>query len=145
MKESASPLFSATIGSIFVEDWTKVMSQNFRALFVPKNLNIIIACMFLRGEPATWFVRAVQPHLYRWNKFRPSLERNFGSFGVDWKRRMIKEFENCTDDSSDGGFGRDEGVGPSNAPSRDAGNDSDDSDDEDDGEDLEEESDGDKT
>ena len=55
---------------------------------------------------------------------------------------MIKEFGNFTDDSSHGGFGRDEGVGPSNVPSRDAGDgDSDDGDDE---EDPEEDSDGDK-
>ena len=64
---------------------------------------------------------------------------------------MIKEFGNCTDDSSDGGFGRYEGVGPSNVPSRDTrDDDSDDNDnsvdgDGDDEEDPEEESDGDKT
>ena len=88
--------------------------------------------MFSRGEPATWFERAVQPFLYRWNNFRSSLERNFGSFGVDWERKMVKEFENSTDDSSDGGFGRYEGAGPSNAPGRDVGDDNDDSDDEED-------------
>ena len=38
--------------------------------------------MFLREEPAAWFERAAQPRMYRWNKFRSSLERNFGSFGV---------------------------------------------------------------
>ena len=63
---------------------------------------------------------------------------------------MIKEFGNCTDDSSDGGFVRDKGVGPSNVLGRDAwDDDSDDSDDNDDHEDPEEdpeeESDGDKT
>ena len=48
--------------------------------------------------------------------------------------------------SSDGGFGRDEGIDPSNVPDRDAGDDdSDNSDDSDDEEDPEEESDGDKT
>ena len=83
MRQSALPLFLATISSIFVEDWTRVMSQNFRALSIPKNLKVTIACMFLRGEPVVWFERAVQPHLYRWNKFRFSLERNFGSFGAD--------------------------------------------------------------
>ena len=42
---------------------------------------------------------------------------------------MIKEFGNCTDDSSDGDFGRYEGASPSNVPSKDAGDDnSDDSD-----------------
>ena len=106
--------------------------------------------MFLRGEPAAWFERVVQLHLYRWNKFRSSLERSFGSFGMDWERRMIKEFGNCTDDSSDGCFGRDEGANPSNVPSRDTrDDDSEDSDDDDDEEDpeedLEEESNGDKT
>ena len=63
---------------------------------------------------------------------------------------MIKEFGNYTDDSSDCGFGRDEGAGPSNVPGRDVGDDnSDDSDDGDDEEDpmedLKEKSDGDKT
>ena len=33
MRESAPPLFTAVGGSIFVEDWTRVMSQNFKALF----------------------------------------------------------------------------------------------------------------
>ena len=69
---------------------------------------------------------------------------------MNWERRMIKEFRNCIDDSSNGGFGRDEGTCPSNVPDRDARDDnSDDSDDGDDEEDLEEdpddESDGDKT
>ena len=60
---------------------------------------------------------------------------------------MIKEFGNWTADSSDGGFARDEGAGPSNVPGRDAGDDSDDSDDsddDDDEEDPDEESDRDK-
>ena len=52
VRESAPPLFSATIGSIFVEDWTKVMSQNLKLLFVPKSLKVRIACLFSRGEPA---------------------------------------------------------------------------------------------
>ena len=102
--------------------------------------------MFLKGKPATWFERAVQPYLYRWNKFRSSLEINFGSFGSDWERRMIKQFRNCTDDSSYGGFGRDEGMSPSNVSCRDVGDDSDDSDvEEDPKEDPKKESDGDKT
>ena len=105
VRESTLPLFSTLVGSIFVEDWTRVMSQNFSALFVLKNLKVMIAYMFLREEPATWFERVVQPHIYRWNKFRSSLERNFGSFGADWDRRMIKEFGNSTNDSSEGGFG----------------------------------------
>ena len=72
VRKSVPSLFSA-VGSIFVEDWTIVMSQNLRALYIPKNLKVIIACVFLRGEPAAWFERAVQPLIYRWNKFRSSL------------------------------------------------------------------------
>ena len=83
VKESAPPLFLATVGSIFVEDWTRVMLQNFKALSVPKSLKVKIACMFLREEPVAWFERATQPRMDRWNKFRSSLERNFGSFGAD--------------------------------------------------------------
>ena len=83
VRESAPPLFSTTISSIFMEDWTKVMSQNFKALSVPKGLKVKIACMFLRGEPIAWFEHSAQPRMYRWNKFRTSLERNFGSFGAD--------------------------------------------------------------
>ena len=81
------------------------MSQNFRALSIPKNVKVTIACIFLIGEPAVWFEHVVQPRLYRWNKFKSSLERNFGSFGADWERKMIKEFGNSTNDSSEGGFG----------------------------------------
>ena len=138
VRESAPPLFSATVGSIFVEDWTRVMSQNLRALSISKNLKVMVACMFLRGEPTAWFECAVQPRIYRWNKFRSLLERNFGSFGADWERRMVKEFGNSSDDSSEGGFGRCDGAGPSNALGRDAGDDSsDDSDSSDDGDDEE--------
>ena len=49
---------------------------------------------------------------------------------------MVDEFWNSTDDSSEGGLGRCESAGPSNAPGRDAGGDGSDS--EDDKEDLEE-------
>ena len=56
---------------------------------------------------------------------------------------MVKEFRNNTDDYNKGGFGRYEGVGPSSALDRNAGDDS--SDDSDDEEDLEEESDGTET
>ena len=83
VRESAPPLFSATIDSIFVEDWTRVMAQNFKALSIPKSLKVKIACMFLRREPTVWFKCAAQPRMYRWNKFRSSLERNFGSLGAD--------------------------------------------------------------
>ena len=83
VRESALPLFTAVAGSIFMEDWTRVMSQNFKALSTPKSVKVKIACMFLRGEPAVWFERAAQPRLYRWNKFRSLLERNFGSLGAD--------------------------------------------------------------
>ena len=99
-----------------------------------------VACMFLRGEPAAWFERAIQSRLYRWNMFRSFLERNFRSFGLDWERRRIKVFGNSTDDSSEGGFGRYEGAGPSSALDRDARDDS--SDDGDDEEDPKEELDG---
>ena len=153
MREFTPPLLLATIGSIFMEDWTRVMSQSFRALFIPKNLKVTIACIFLRREPIAWFERAVQAYLYRLNKFRSLLKRNFGSLGMDCERIMIKEFENCTDDSSDGGFRRYEGASPSDVPSSDVEDDnSDDNDGSDDGddeedpkEDWEEESDGDKT
>ena len=156
MKESNPPLFSARIDSIDVEDWIIVISQNFRALFIPKRLRVAIPCMFLKGEPAAWFEVATEPHLYRWNKFRSSLERNFGSTGAPWEKRMVKEFGNCTDYSSDGDFGRDEDAGPSNVPDREARDDdtydydydSGDSDgdyEEDSEEGPEEESDGDKT
>ena len=105
------------------------MSQNFKALSVPKSLKVKIACMFLRGEPVVWFERVIQPRMYRWNKFRSSLERNFRSFGADWERRMVKEFENSTDDSSEGGLGQYEGAGPLNALDKDAKDDSSDDDD----------------
>ena len=76
-----------------------------------------------------WFKRVAQPQIYRWNKFRSSLERNFGSCGADWERRMVKEFGNSTDDSSEGGLGRCEDAGPSSAlgrDTRDSGSDSND-------------------
>ena len=38
VKESTPPLFSTTVGSIFVECSTRVMSQSFKALSVPKSL-----------------------------------------------------------------------------------------------------------
>ena len=65
--------------------------------------------------------------MYRWNKFRFLLERNFGSVSADWERRMIKEFGNSTDDSSEGGLGQCESAGSLNVPGRDAGCDSSDS------------------
>ena len=103
--------------------------------------------MSFRGEPVIWFERAVQPRMYRWIKFRSSLERNFGSFGVEWERRMVKEFGNSTNDSSEGGLGWYEGAGPSNAQGSDARDDNnDDSDDEEDPEeDPEEQTDGTET
>ena len=102
--------------------------------------------MCFRGEPSMWFELAAQPRLYRWNKFRSSLETNFGSFGAKWESGIIKEFGNSTEDSSEGGLGLCESAGPSNAPSRDtrdAGSAS--SDEEDPKEDPEEETDGTKT
>ena len=83
VRESKVSLFIAEYEFIGVEDWTRVMSQNFRALSVPKNLKVKIACMFLRGASAMWFEVACSPCLYRWNKFRSSIERNFGSLYVD--------------------------------------------------------------
>ena len=59
--------------------------------------------------------------MYHWNKFRSSLQRYFGSFGADSERRMVKEFGNNTNDSSEGGVGRCEDATPSSAPGRDAG------------------------
>ena len=98
--------------------------------------------MFLRGEPAVWFECAVQPRMYRWNKFRSYLERNFGSLGANWEIQMVKEFGNSTDDSSEGGHGRCENA--SNAPGRDDGSDNND-DEEDPKEDPEEETNGTET
>ena len=81
--------------------------------------------------------------MYSWNKFRSSLERNFGSLGADCERRMVKEFGNSTYDSREGGLGRFEGTSPSNAPGRDSGGDG--SGNSDDEEDPEEEIDGTET
>ena len=158
MREYNKPVFSDSIDSMSVEEWTVVMSQNFRALFIPNSLRVAIACLFFRGTPTVWIKTVAQHHLFRWNKFRSSLERNFGSFGTPWERRMVNEFRNCTDDSSDGGFGREEGACPFNVPDRETRDDDDDGNDDDNGsddsngndeedpeEDLEEELDGDKT
>ena len=97
------------------------MSPSLKFLSVPKSLKVKVACLFLRGAPATWFEHVAEPRMFRWNKFRSSLERNFGSFGVDWERRMVKEFGNSTEDSSEAGLGPCEGAGPSSAPGRDTG------------------------
>ena len=146
VRESAPLLFSAIVGFMFAEDWTRVMSQNFKALSIPKSLKVEIACMFLRGELTVWIDHVAQPRMYRWNEFRSSLERNFGSFGADWESRMVKEFGNITDDSSEGDLGRCKSACPSNAPSRDARGDGSDSDDEEDlKEDPEKETEGTKT
>ena len=75
MRESKPPFFTAEYETIGVEEWTRVMSQNFRALSVPKNLKVKIAYMFLRGAPTIWFEVACSPCLYRWSKFRSSIER----------------------------------------------------------------------
>ena len=77
VRDSKMRLFTAEYESIGVEDWTGVMSQNFRALSMLKNLKVKIACMFLRGAPTIWFEAARLPHLYIWNKCRSSIERNF--------------------------------------------------------------------
>ena len=52
VRKSAPPLFSATVGFIFVEDWTRVMSLNLKVLSIPKSLKVRITCLFLIGEPA---------------------------------------------------------------------------------------------
>ena len=123
------------------------MSQNLKILSVPKSLKVRIACLFLRGEPIVWFELVVQSRMYRWNKFRSSSERNFGSLGADWERRMVKKFRKSIDDSNEGGIGRCEDAGPSSAPDRDAGDSGSDSSDaeEDHEEDIEEETDGTET
>ena len=59
--------------------------------------------------------------MYQWNKFRSFLERNFRSFSADWESRMVKEFRNSTEDSSEGGLGHCKGACPLSAPSRDTG------------------------
>ena len=97
------------------------MSLNLKVLSVPKSLRVRVACLFLKGEPAIWFELVAQPWMYQWNKFRFSLERNFGSFGADYESMMVKVFGNNTEDSSEGGLGRCEEAGPSSAPSRDTG------------------------
>ena len=87
-----------------------------------------------------------QLRIYRWNKFRSLSEKIFRSFGVDGDRRMVNESGNSTDDFVEGGFGRCESIGPSNAPGRDAGgNGSDSNDEEDPEEDLERKTEGTKT
>ena len=119
------------------------MSLNLKVLAVPKSLKVKIACLFLRGEPAAWFECVVEPRMFRCNKFRSSLERNFGSFGADWESMMVKEFGNNTKDSSEGGLGHCEGAGPSSAPGRHTGYSSSDSSDPE--EDPEEDTDGTET
>ena len=52
VRESKAPLFRAEYEFIGVEDWTRVISQHFRALSVPKNLKVKIACLFLKRAPA---------------------------------------------------------------------------------------------
>ena len=37
------------------------MSQNFRALFMPRSLRVAIACMFLRGGLVVWFETIAEP------------------------------------------------------------------------------------
>ena len=62
--------------------------------------------MFLRGRPSEWFDDVAKPCMYRWNKFRWGLESKFMGYIGPWEKRMINEFENCTDDDSDDKFGR---------------------------------------
>ena len=94
-----------------------------------------------------WIKRVAQLYMYRWNKSKSLLERNFWSFGVDWDRWMVNKFWNSfwnsTNDFSEGGLGWCKSTGPSNTLGRDAGGDGSDSDEdeEDPEEDLEEETD----
>ena len=88
--------------------------------------------MSLRGEPTVWIKHVAQLCMYRWNKSKSLLERNFRCFGVDWDRRMVNELGNSTDDSSEGSLGRCESAGPSHAPSINAGGDGSDNDNEED-------------
>ena len=113
-EKSNPPVFTNDIYSMSAEQWTIVMSHNFIALFISRSLILAIVCMFLRGGPAVWFETIVEPQLYRWNKFRYALERTFGDLGAPWESRIVNEFGNSTDDSSDGGFGRKEEACPAN-------------------------------
>ena len=88
--------------------------------------------MFLRGEPIVWIGRVAQLRMYRLNKFRSLLQRNFRNLGIEWHRRMVNESGNNTDDLSEGGLGRCESTCSSNAPGKDAGGDDSDSNDEED-------------
>ena len=63
VRESAPPLFSPTVSSIFVEDWTRVMSLSLKFFSVPKSLKVKVACLFLRGAPAAWFERVAEPRI----------------------------------------------------------------------------------
>ena len=63
VRDSTPPLFSATVGSIFVEDWTRVMSLSLKFFSVPKSLKVKVACLFLRGAPAAWFERVAEPRI----------------------------------------------------------------------------------
>ena len=49
VRKSAPPLFSATVGSMFMEDWTRVMSLSLNFFSIPKSLKVKVACLFLRG------------------------------------------------------------------------------------------------
>ena len=74
VRESALHLFSAVVGSIFAEDWTRVTSKNYKVLSIPKSLKVGVACVYLWGESAVWIERVAQFCVYRWNKFRSLLK-----------------------------------------------------------------------
>ena len=60
VRDSAPPLFSATVSSIFVEDWTRVTSLSLKFFSVPKSLKVKVACLFLRGAHTAWFERVAE-------------------------------------------------------------------------------------
>ena len=115
IRDSCPPLFSDELYGLNAQEWTYVMAQNFRALRIPKAVRVTIACMFLRGIPAQWFEEVAEPSMYRWNKFRISLETTFmGSVGC-WQSRMVTEYGNSTTDNSDGGYRLDDEQNSANA------------------------------
>ena len=82
------------------------------------------------GEPAVWIERVAQLYMYKWNESRSVLERSFRSLGVKWHRRIVNEYGNSTEGTSEGGLSRCESASPLNAPGRDTGGDGSDSNDE---------------
>ena len=61
------------------------------------------------GEPAMWIERVAQLYMYRWDESRSVLERSFRSLGVKWHRRIVNEYGNSTQGTSEGGLSRCDG------------------------------------